>query len=641
MDSLSVAGCVSLLLLFNAVVVYRLTEHWQNPVALIVTVLGFTLAFSTVGVVPYDVSYALSGGNGKDQIAEKLLHKSWSVIYWTTFVMASFFCPVLVEYEGSGEFTKYRRLMNALRRYVVIYTVYFVIGVALLVWLVATGRVANTRRFEAWCIAVSNAWGLLVLTLLLGYGLVAVPRKLWRLANPEKQLTSLYAQTVAQDEQRLSKLFDLQDVIEQARMEMQFQKTSEVGCNTVENRQVILTFSDTLRRCENRHQKLTGVFTSSSLMAMESRPSTGGILPVSTRVLLGKRSPTDDEELKSPSSAAMSYNSVSPDNLHPFRRPFSRSNGNNQLEQLALLHKNLKVAMLEARRAATQWDCHVQNCMFYEDLQEQLYKSASARLFVSTSGTVFDGWCAHANTVARLCWHKFLTTWLKTVRKYFWKSASVFCGGLSAVIILGQMTMFRKSESYSLSLLGYVFEADRGPVLTPVLCFIPLGYMACASYYSIFRLRVPGWYGIYTNHNTDMGSIVWCSCILARLAAPLCHHVLKLIKVEGTTFQSFYNRMDEIGAIGAAFTDIFPCLIALVCFLNYINALSRVVACLSMGFIGFDNVVAGDGEDPRVEGQKIIQRERRRRAAYLLTKTPDVEQTVHEQLSAPLPVPAG
>jgi len=40
--------------------------------------------------------------------------------------------------------------------------------------------------------AMANSWGLLLAIIFMGYGLVAIPRKLWYAANVRKQLKHLY-----------------------------------------------------------------------------------------------------------------------------------------------------------------------------------------------------------------------------------------------------------------------------------------------------------------------------------------------------------------------------------------------------------------------------------------------------------------
>merc|ERR1712137_1156624 len=71
-----------------------------------------------------------------------------------------------------------------------------------------------------WSIAISNAWGLSLAVVLMGYGLAAVPRHFWRLANPSDYLQTLYCNVVSMNEGRLSAILELQDAITEGRTEI-------------------------------------------------------------------------------------------------------------------------------------------------------------------------------------------------------------------------------------------------------------------------------------------------------------------------------------------------------------------------------------------------------------------------------------
>ncbi|KAF4744171.1 mitogen-activated protein kinase kinase [Perkinsus olseni] len=67
--------------------------------------------------------------------------------------------------------------------------------------------------------AASNAWGLVLVTLLLGYGLVAVPQWLHVLSYDKRHVEAIYAQAVAAEDARLSAKFELMDVFNHYRDE--------------------------------------------------------------------------------------------------------------------------------------------------------------------------------------------------------------------------------------------------------------------------------------------------------------------------------------------------------------------------------------------------------------------------------------
>merc|ERR1719401_489566 len=120
------------------------------------------------------------------------------------------------------------------------------------------------------------------------------------------------------------------------------------------------------------------------------------------------------------------------------------------------------------------------------------------------------------------------------------------------------------NTTLNLSLLSLLFLHNHGAVMTQVLCAVPLGYMVCTAYWSVFRLKIAGLYGLYSDHNTDVGSLLWCAYSLARLALPLCYHFLLLIDVPphlNTSFQEFMGQMVLVPILGHQMNQVFPCLV--------------------------------------------------------------------------------
>jgi hypothetical protein len=64
------------------------------------------------------------------------------------------------------------------------YASYLFLAVSFLVYLAATGVALDWPKLKAIAATASNTWGLTLLVLLLGYGLVEVPRNLWLRSKP-------------------------------------------------------------------------------------------------------------------------------------------------------------------------------------------------------------------------------------------------------------------------------------------------------------------------------------------------------------------------------------------------------------------------------------------------------------------------
>eukprot|EP00419_Tripos_fusus_P000395 CAMPEP_0172674658 /NCGR_PEP_ID=MMETSP1074-20121228/12853_1 /TAXON_ID=2916 /ORGANISM="Ceratium fusus, Strain PA161109" /LENGTH=528 /DNA_ID=CAMNT_0013492081 /DNA_START=337 /DNA_END=1923 /DNA_ORIENTATION=+ len=527
-------------------------------------------------------------------------------------------CPLLIEFEASGDFTVGGRLRTSLRRNIAFYVAYIVLGLVIFLWLLMRG--SAVKELESWCIAASSLWGLLLLTVLMGYGLVAVPRHLFQLADPSEQLRRIYAQAVGKDEARLSKLFELQDAMEQVHAEFVASQgeNNEVAEEIPAVRQAMAILRRTLVKCEQLHGELT-------------RPTRDGRTTehggAAAAPALPPPLPAQDEE-----------SGCEPVPSSPSQRGRLEAEEATRLERFAGLHCNLKAAGREARRAACCWDNLVKRCIFFEDLQDKQFRAAAELFSLRPRCGLSRGCCPHTQHLVRVGMRRLLALWLRSLRARVLLVLSYLSAMLSAVIVLGQLTMFAQGK-WSLSLLSLLFHGNHGPWLTQILCFVPLSYMTYTAYFSIFRLKISGFFGLYGNHNTDTGSLLWCASVLARLVAPLCYHFLILIQVQGTTFQDFMGKMNVVRVLGESLNQVFPCLIAVLCCCNLLNPYSRILQFLSLGLMDFE--IAAEGDDPLAEGKKLIDRERRRRAEDSALEMQSRDCPAPEVLEVPLAVPAG
>ncbi|KAJ3298081.1 LMBR1 domain-containing protein 2 [Borealophlyctis nickersoniae] len=84
----------------------------------------------------------------------------------------------------SGEFSPGRKLYYALKENLIYYGVLGVVGLVFLIYALAWVKIAK-EDLLAIAMAAANAWGLLLITVMLGYGLVEIPRGLWYTANAQ------------------------------------------------------------------------------------------------------------------------------------------------------------------------------------------------------------------------------------------------------------------------------------------------------------------------------------------------------------------------------------------------------------------------------------------------------------------------
>lgn len=162
-----------------------------TPAYVIVPVfLAIALPASIVVLLPIDL--ASSAGTDSDGargiwLSDTVVYKSWRIVYWLTFALTWAILPMLGEYCDSGYRQPKARMMYALRsngRYWLIMLGISLVGSIYLIWW--NGFEKDT--FKSLVMALAYTWGLILGIYLMGHGLVAFPRSLFRYASVSERL---------------------------------------------------------------------------------------------------------------------------------------------------------------------------------------------------------------------------------------------------------------------------------------------------------------------------------------------------------------------------------------------------------------------------------------------------------------------
>ena len=123
----------------------------------------------------------------------QVLPDLWKVVYWSSQFLTWLILPMMQSYTQAGEFSPSGKLKSALWDNMIYYSSLMFIALILIVYIAMQPELhLNWERVKAIAASASNTWGLFVLVLMLGYGLVEVPRNLWRSTQRGYQLTRAY-----------------------------------------------------------------------------------------------------------------------------------------------------------------------------------------------------------------------------------------------------------------------------------------------------------------------------------------------------------------------------------------------------------------------------------------------------------------
>jgi hypothetical protein len=188
---LSISGLVLLLLR------YYLPLRTTPAYVVVPVFLAIALPASIVVLLPIDLasSAGLDTTDGARGIwlNDTVVYKAWRIVYWLTFALTWAILPMLGEYCDSGYREPKARLRYALRsngRYWLIVLGCSIVGSVYLIWW--NGFEADT--FKSLVMALAYTWGLILGIYLMGHGLVAFPRSLFRYASVSGRLKRIQSQ---------------------------------------------------------------------------------------------------------------------------------------------------------------------------------------------------------------------------------------------------------------------------------------------------------------------------------------------------------------------------------------------------------------------------------------------------------------
>jgi hypothetical protein len=117
----------------------------------------------------------------------------WVAIYYVNFFLCWLVLPFAQEFEDSGEFTPARRLRESLVMNGILIVLLCAGAVLIVVYIVVTATFAIEQLPSVFATLV-NIFGLTLVTILLGYGLISFPKECFRRRDHQKLVTHCHRQ---------------------------------------------------------------------------------------------------------------------------------------------------------------------------------------------------------------------------------------------------------------------------------------------------------------------------------------------------------------------------------------------------------------------------------------------------------------
>ncbi|XP_050699310.1 LMBR1 domain-containing protein 2 homolog [Eriocheir sinensis] len=141
----------------------------------------------------------------------------WRVVYWTSQFLTWLILPLMQSYTKAGDFTFGTKLRSAVIDNAIYYGSYLLIVGILLLYIAFSDMGLDGAKLRAIAASASNTWGLFWLVLLLGYGLVEVPRSIWHSASTLHTLNHSYFHAAKLSQERAESSERVSDLLQSMR----------------------------------------------------------------------------------------------------------------------------------------------------------------------------------------------------------------------------------------------------------------------------------------------------------------------------------------------------------------------------------------------------------------------------------------
>ena len=379
-----------------------------------------------------------------------------------------------MEYFASGYAFRKRRLWDSLKANLKFYIscAVIIVVVAIIVLTTSNERISDAPSIT---LAVANIYGLLLILLLLGYGLVEVPRKLWRSADPVTETQRLQYYAVDVDAVFFDAKCDLEDAMHEAR------EAANKVVSAVSEEHIIA--ESVLTLCDEC-QTLMSTYSSSSNISEEGKKK-------------GRRSTLGSQGLQGKAKER---------GRHSATDTVTR-------DELAQTHARLKAAKALFVKASWKWRSLVENSVYFD-----LIFSARRR---QTAPVENDGVDADVDVVDEIdvetvllendasnrfwkMWNRFIAWWHFKFSFFWYRGWAIVSMILSIIVLWCEVSIpLNSALGANISVLGLIVNGTKDAVGKHLLALIPLAYICICVYFSLFRINLFATVELAGRHHTD------------------------------------------------------------------------------------------------------------------------------------------
>ena len=579
-----------LCLILATIIILSYVRKGTNKLVIIISSLTWFFNFYMVVLLPYDICLTnkikrKESLTEAEQKTSSIIKITYNIAYWSTFFLSWLILPLLKSYESSGEFTRWEKFIYSIKSNLIFFGVVLLVCIFLFIWAFFKLKKETISFFFKNIYNFNYVLGLSIMLLLLSYSLIKLPIKIYETMNYENTI-QYYEYTAKNINDKLVVVkmeltengHQLLETMEDSKIIKEMQDDNILNSNkNYSNKKNIFIYQKYMKEKFDyllKNSKTFGIEIKSNLFGSKQEPihDKGNLVQLIKKIM---KEEWDDLRLQCQMQKIYSKWST--------------------LKSILILGKKNKYKI---------------NSRYYK-----IGKDKSEKIMVDKKD---DSFITLNNISNFKIWY-----YLK-IRQIFIFILTVILFIFGGIIFISEISI---PLPWNLSIFGLLISSITNVFILHIILFIQIIYLLGMSMYTLFSLKISGYYGMYRNRQTDSISLLYFSDNINRIIFPLCLNVIMMVnkgeKKYKTILESIFgiNMQNQVFVI---FNNYSPLILILCVLINGFNVFTKIGKCF-----GIDNFyIESEKRDNDIEeGYNLLMEINKKNMGKLMTNIDLKEET--------------
>ena len=481
-----------LCLILATIIILSYVRKGTNKLVIIISSLTWFFNFYMVVLLPYDICLTnkikrKESLTEAEQKTSSIIKITYNIAYWSTFFLSWLILPLLKSYESSGEFTRWEKFIYSIKSNLIFFGVVLLVCIFLFIWAFFKLKKETISFFFKNIYNFNYVLGLSIMLLLLSYSLIKLPIKIYESMN--------YENTIQYYEYTAKNINDKLVVVK-----MELTENGHQLLETMEDSKIIKEMQDdNILNSNKNYSNKKNIFIYQKYMKEKFD-------------YLLKNSKIFGIEIKSNSFGSKQEPIHDKGNLVQLIKKIMKEEWDDLRLQCQMQKIYSKWSTLKSILILGKKNKYKINSRYYK-----IGKEKSEKIMVDKKD---DSFITLNNISNFKIWY-----YLK-IRQIFIFILTVILFIFGGIIFISEISI---PLPWNLSIFGLLISSITNVFILHIILFIQIIYLLGMSMYTLFSLKISGYYGMYRNRQTDSISLLYFSDNINRIIFPLCLNVIMMI----------------------------------------------------------------------------------------------------------------